>query len=137
MSDDNYKIEGTFYAKRKRGVIKGTATPLGRGWRVEESMGDQYTKKDIFLDRQKQIPAPKNEYDKDNFKDHVKILIAKYEKQLEKYDSNEDYKNISGSYDMGYKMAKSYLSEYRKIYADHFRSNAIKFILDDWIRDEE
>ncbi|MDB4330514.1 hypothetical protein N9948_02225, partial [bacterium] len=118
--------------------IRGEAVPKGRGWEIKESSGkEEYIRKDIFLDRGKKIPAPKNEFEKDNFKDHVKILIAKYEKQLAKYESNEGFKKVSPSYDMGHKLAKGYIKEYRQIYASHFRSNAIKFILDDWVKDEE
>jgi len=97
-------------------------------------LGEEFTRRDIFLDRQRKIPAPKSDTEKEIFKGEVKILIARYEKQLSSYEINEGFKEVSPSHSMGQKLAKGYVSEYRQIYAKHFRSNAISFILDDWIK---
>jgi hypothetical protein len=129
MSEEGYELRGTFYTK-KEGSINGIARVVGKRWHITKNNGETLTKTVIFLDRQKKVPAPKSDNDRDDGKDFVRSLITKYEAELESC-GNSGYKEVAPSYAMEIRIASSYVHEYKKIYANYFRSNAVKFILDD------
>lgn len=134
MEKEN-EIEGIFYTKRDK-AIKGTAYTYGKFWAVTNHKGKEFTRSTLFLDRRRKVPAPKTITERENFAEEVRKIIAKYENKLKSYEGHEEYKRVSGSYEMGVKLAKSYIIEYKRIYAGHFRSNAIQFILDDWVYED-
>ena len=137
MSDISYTVKGIFYSKRD-GLITGEATYTSKNWIIKRDNSQvTFSRSTIYLDRNKLVPAPTSELDKENFRDLVKQFIDKYEAQLAKYTDRQDLKDVSPSYDMGHMMAKGYLVEYKRIYVSYFRSNAVKFMFDDWVNGEE
>lgn len=129
MSNPAYKLIGTFYTK-KDGSIKGSATVLGGRWQIEKVDGTSFMRSNIFLDVGKLVYAPKSDGERDSSQQYVRDIISKWQDKLDSLN-HEAYKAISGSYKMELSFAQVRFAEYSRIYANYFRSNAVKFIFDD------
>jgi hypothetical protein len=135
MDKEKYEITGRFYTKSD-GPLEGKAYTYGGNWYILTNDGRKLNRSTIFLDREKQVEAPNSTAMKGNWRKYVLGLVEKYEKQIESMESCDNLDKISGTYNMKMKMAKAYLQEYKKIYYDHFESNTIKFLLEDWLLDD-
>lgn len=126
----DFFIQGIFYTNSKS-VFVGKAYLVGNMWSIELKTGDTYSFYTIYLDSSKKVEAPKNDFEKEKFREKVFSFISKYESEVESYENSGTFKNVSPSFNMGYKLAKMYLFEYKQIYINHFRSNSVKFMFDD------
>jgi hypothetical protein len=126
----DFFILGIFYTNSKA-VYVGKAYLINNMWSIELRDGSFLSFYTIYLDSSKKIEAPKNDFEKEKFREKVFSFINKYEIEVESYDNSGDFKSVSPSYSMGYKLAKMYLFEYKQIYINHFRSNSVKFMFDD------
>jgi hypothetical protein len=138
MDDLSYTIDGVFYTddgKRLKGVASLDVNYL---WGVYDSNGNVIAHGfwNLYLDKDRKIPAPKNQKDKGYWSDILLDKIKDAEKKIEKLKSQLDYAKASPSYKMELKFAQIKLKEFKHLYTKYFQSNALKFILDDWINED-
>jgi len=131
MIDETYIMRGVFYTKTEGRIVGKAASIKGSSWNIEMENGKVLDIEDIYLDRDKQIVAPKDEDLKKYWREEVVKLINKWRRKVDKLQSCENLDKVSTSYSMKIKMAKAYLFEYRMIYSKFFRPNSVKFIMDD------
>lgn len=128
MGNITKNIQGTFYTSDPKGVVAGFFVLQNNFW-ISTSTYESYF--NLYLDRNKKVSNPKNEYEKEEICKIVLNLINHYEKIISDYACSGNFKKVSPSFDMGISIANSYLIEYKKIYMDYFASNALKYIFED------
>lgn len=122
-----FEVEGVFYTYQD-GAIAGYAYTYGDSWHIASEDGDTMYRGTIYLDRDKKIIAPRNQYQKKWASKEIDILIEEYTLKVDELTADVFMLKLE-TFRMKLFMSESYLIEYKSLKYTYFAGNALKFIL--------
>jgi hypothetical protein len=128
---------GTFFSNDGKKMNGSILLNTHNYWDIFDIQGNIIAKDYwiIYLDSERKIPAPKTQKEKNEWSEILVEKIKDVENKIKNLNSNSAYASSSPSYTMELKFLQVRLKEYKFIYTKYFQSNALKFILSDWLSD--
>ena len=124
-----FEVDGVFYTYQD-GAIAGFAYTHGDSWHIVSEDGDDLYRGTLYLDREKRVIAPRNEFQRKWSEKRVLELIEEYQLRVDDLSSDITMLKLE-TFKMKLFMAEAYLLEYKSLRYSYFAGNALKFILFD------